>query len=103
MTVRGRKWQLLRDGVIFADIEQTDTDFPWLYGTLTPRVEFAQYATLFAAAQKFLDRDEFDTPESDAAFKAIFDLGLSIRDVDDNEMFDEVMINLDGTEASWRC
>lgn len=45
----------------------------------------------------------FDTPESDAAFNAIFDLELALRDVDDDELFNEVMINFDGSDVSWRC
>ena len=99
----GRNWQLLRGDVVLGNIVQTDTDFPWRNGTFTPAPAFAEFASLFAAAQAFTERDEFDSPESDSAFNAIFDLGLSIRDVDADELYDEVMLNLTDSDVSWRC
>ena len=96
-------WQLLRGDVVLANIVQTDTDFPWRNGTFSPTPAFAEFAPLFTAAQTFTERDEFDTPESDAAFNAIFDLGLSIRDVDADELHDAVMLNVTGADVSWRC
>ncbi|TWT81714.1 hypothetical protein CA13_31670 [Planctomycetes bacterium CA13] len=103
MTESGRNWQLLRGDTVLGTIVQTDSDYPWRNGTFTPSPAFAEFAPLFAAAQSFTDRDEYDTPESDAAFNAIFDLGLSIRDVDGDELFGEVMLNLTDSDVSWRC
>ncbi len=103
MTQPTRKWQLLRGGVVIADIEQNDSEFPWFHGVLLPTPAFVDFAPLFQAAQVFAEREEFDTPESEAAFVAIDELHLSIRNVQEDTIYNKVMLNVTGSDISWRC
>ena len=70
---------------------------------MTPTDAFAKVAPQFAAAQAFADREEWDTPESDAAMDAILDLGLSMRDVEHDDLYAEVLVAVTATGVSWRC
>ena len=96
-------WELYQDNVLLGQIAMTNSDFPWRYGTLLPTAAFASVKPLFDAAQVYIDADDYESPESDAAFQALQALGLSIRDVDSDEYFSEVLIWIDNLDASWRC
>ena len=96
-------WELYQGDVLLGRITMTDSDFPWRYGTLSPTTAFASVKPLFDAAQVYIDADDYESPESDAAFQALQVLGLSIRDVDSDEYFSEMLIWIDNLDASWRC
>lgn len=96
-------WKLFKGEKLLAKIEQNDSDFPWLYGEFYPEKSFEEVRVLFDRAAYFNDKEDWESPESEEAFKAIDDLSLRIVDVSRNVEYEHVLLNIDGNEVGWRC
>lgn len=96
------KWELYKDSIKIADIEQIGIDQPWFIGDFHPTKNYGSYQLLFLKAAQFIESDDFESDESNKTFEEIDALCLSIKRLSDNEIFNDVMISLKANEIWWR-
>ena len=95
-------WELFKGDIKLADIKQVDSDQPWFIGELSPCPEFEQFRPLFEKAQIFIKTEDFESEESESTFIEIEALQLSIKDIQNQKHYKEIMFTLENNEAWWR-
>lgn len=86
-------------GTITSDVAKTD--FPWFKGTFDPAPGFEGVRELFEKELSLLDADKME--EWEAVWEEIMVSGLSLQSVPGGQIFDELLIHIDGVETWWRC
>jgi hypothetical protein len=95
-------WELYIGAEKLADISMSGVDQPWFFGELSVQPPFEKYRPLFEKAYGFVKKGDFSSEESEEAAEAIDDLGLSLKDVAENKVYTDMMINIDDNEVWWR-
>jgi hypothetical protein len=92
-------WTLRRAEQSLGTISITDTNFPWLNGTWTPDIAFAQHADLFATELKLLEKEDWDAWE--IAYEAILSNGIRLH-YPDGRAVPEFLLHIDSSkQTAW--
>jgi hypothetical protein len=78
------------------------SDFPWIFCTFEPTELFAEVKPLFDEEAKIDPENEEAIASWDAAWGRIEALGLRLVPEDGSEEVTEMLLHIDGTEASFR-
>jgi len=97
-----KRWELYKGDEKIADINMSGVDQPWFIGELSALGSFEQYRPLFVRLNQFIKKGEFSSKDSEVAAEEIAVLGLSLKDVAENKVYSEMMINIDGDDVLWR-
>jgi hypothetical protein len=102
----GGRW-LLRDhdGVLLAELEVTDGDFPWLSATVRPTEAFEAVRPVFEAELRALraSEDSTDDGEVDAWERAYLEVRAAVVLIDpDGQPVSEFLLHVEDDQAWWR-
>jgi hypothetical protein len=91
-----KRWELYKGDEKLADIDMSGVDQPWFFGALSAHDPFERYRPVFERANRFVRKGDFSSKESEEAAEEIDVLGLSLKDVTENKIYTDMMINIDG-------
>lgn len=102
----GGRWSLRdHDGVLLAELEVTDGDFPWLSATVRPTEAFEPVRPVFEAELRALraSEDGADDGEVDAWERAYLEVRAAVVLIDpDGQPVSEFLLHVEGDQAWWR-
>jgi hypothetical protein len=102
-SLKGKRYRLIRGGVSLGEIQLREDkgDFPWYGGDFTPSEHFDSVRSLFD--QEYTLICDNSLGEWQRVWTQIKQPGLVLEAVDAPQEISNVLIHIQGAEASWRC
>ncbi|MFI1481826.1 hypothetical protein [Streptomyces sp. NPDC020747] len=97
-----RSWQLMQAHTLLGTLTLEEIDQPWFRGHFSGTPAWEDVRPILEEWTRSIEAEEPDPPRVDQAMRAVDGLHLSLVPANGDELIDDFLIHVRGTQASFR-